>query len=109
MSRLFDNGTCLGSDITFYALLAVDHQIRLVKLTPPLSCIRSTSDGRDRDSLYLAFMAASVLQAHILEDARKVLGDHTTMEIPIIARRYPAISKISVSKYAGSSNPDDYR
>ena len=53
-------------------------------------------------------MAASVLQAHILEDARKVLGDPTAVEIPIIARRYPAISKISVSKFAGSSNPDDY-
>lgn len=100
--------TIVDCDITFYALLALDHQIRLVRLTPTYSCIQSASDGRDRRSLYLAFTAACVLRAHILEDAQKLLGDPTAMEIPNCARRYPAISKISVSKYATSPNPDEY-
>ncbi|KAH8981905.1 hypothetical protein EDB86DRAFT_2769553, partial [Lactarius hatsudake] len=60
--------TIIGCDITFYAVLAVDHQIRFVSLTPTLSCVQSASDGRDRKSLYLAFATASVLQARILED-----------------------------------------
>ncbi|KAH9077703.1 hypothetical protein EDB83DRAFT_2285803 [Lactarius deliciosus] len=103
-----------GCDITFYAVLAVDYQIRLVSLTPTFSCVRSASDGRDRKSLYLAFAAASVLQAQILEDARKLnearklLKDPTATEIPAGDRRYPAISKLSVSKYATSRGPDDY-
>ncbi|KAI9438221.1 hypothetical protein H4582DRAFT_2076825 [Lactarius indigo] len=90
----------------------VDHQIRLVSLTPTLSCVRSASDGRDRKSLYLAFAAASVLQAQILEDAQKLtrkrLEDPTFAEIPARNRRYPAISQLSVSKYATSCGPDDY-
>ncbi|KAH8990741.1 hypothetical protein EDB92DRAFT_1862947 [Lactarius akahatsu] len=106
--------TIIGCDITFYAVLVVDHQIRLVSLTPTLSCVQSASDGRDRKSLYLAFAAASVLQAQILEDARKpnetrkLLKDPTAAEIPAGNRRYPAISKLSVSKYATSRALDDY-
>ncbi|KAI9438257.1 hypothetical protein H4582DRAFT_2129245 [Lactarius indigo] len=79
--------TIVGCDITFYALLAVDHQIRLT---------------------------ASVLQAQILEDAQKLndtrkrLEDPTAAEIPAGNRRYPAISQLSVSKYATSHGPDDY-
>ncbi|KAH9064590.1 hypothetical protein EDB87DRAFT_1672957 [Lactarius vividus] len=109
---LFDDHICLDCDITFYAVLTVDHQIRLVSLTPTLSCIRSASDGRDRKSLYLAFVAASVLQAQILEDAQKLndnrkhLEDPTAVDIP--DRRYPAISQLSVSKYATSCGLDDY-
>ncbi len=109
-SRLFDDRICLDCDITFYALLAVDHRIMLVSLTPTLSCIQSASDSRDRKSLYLALTAASVLQAHILEDAQKLLIDPTaaemSAEIPTPARRYPAISKLS--KYPTSPGPDDY-
>ncbi|KAH9000546.1 hypothetical protein EDB86DRAFT_518108 [Lactarius hatsudake] len=106
--------TIVGCDITFYAVLAVDHQIRLVSLTPTLSCVRSASNGRDSKSLYLAFAAASVLQAQILEDARKLnetrelLKDPTAAEIPTGDRRHLAISKLSVSKYATSRGLDDH-
>jgi len=58
----------LGPDVKFYAMLSLDTQFRLVSLTPALSCIRSASEGRDRDALYRAFTAASVLQARILKD-----------------------------------------
>ena len=34
----------------FYALVAVDHQYRLVGLTPSLSCIASASGGREAKS-----------------------------------------------------------
>ena len=54
----------------FYALVAVDHQYRLVGLTSGLSCIEATSDGRDRKALYRAFAAASVVQARILQEAQ---------------------------------------
>ncbi|KAH9064578.1 hypothetical protein EDB87DRAFT_1252314 [Lactarius vividus] len=90
--------TIVGCDITFYAVLAVDHRIRLVSLTPTLCCVRSASDGRDRKSLYLAFAAPSVLQVQILEDAqkliddRKLLKDSAVAEIPVGDRRYPAIT-----------------
>ncbi|KAH9064557.1 hypothetical protein EDB87DRAFT_1251264 [Lactarius vividus] len=109
--------TIVDCDITFYALLAVDHRIRLIRLTPTLSCIQSASDGRDRESLYLAFSAASVLQARILEGARiltKILtrpitGPSTSeipAETPTPARRYPAISKLL--KYPTTPGPDNY-
>ncbi|KAF8271332.1 hypothetical protein EI94DRAFT_600584 [Lactarius quietus] len=50
--------------------------------------------------------SASVLQGHLLEDAQKLLSDPTVAEIPNLARRYPAVSRISVSKYATSPNSD---
>jgi hypothetical protein len=94
----------LGCDITFYALITVGPQIRLVNLTPTYSCLRSATEGRDRRSLYRAFTAASVLQAHILNDAEKLLDDPTAPIIPADARRFPAISKLSA--YGSPSDPD---
>jgi hypothetical protein len=90
---------CLGCDITFYAILAVDRQIRLVSLTPSYSCIGSASDGCDCKYLYRAFTAASVLQAHILEDALKLRDARTsgTAKSLGVPRRCPAISKLLVS------------
>ncbi|KAH9039991.1 hypothetical protein EDB84DRAFT_1559955 [Lactarius hengduanensis] len=109
--------TIVDCDITFYALLAVDHRIRLTRLTPTLSCIQSASDGHDRESLYLAFTAASVLQACILEDAQTltrilthpITGPSTSeipAEIPTPARCYPAISKLL--KYPTTPGPNNY-
>ena len=85
----------LGCNIRFYAILAIDHRFRLVNLTPAFSCAKSASDGRDRKSLYSAFTAASVLQAHILEDAQKLLSDPLAAPIPTDARHYPAVSRLS--------------
>lgn len=54
--------------LKFFAILSLNTQFRPVRLTPALSCIHSTSGGRDHDELYRAFSAASVLQARILRD-----------------------------------------
>jgi hypothetical protein len=48
--------------------MSLGTQFRLVSLTPALSCIRSASEGGDRNALYRAFTAASVLQARILKE-----------------------------------------
>jgi serine/threonine protein kinase len=101
---LFDVMTILGCDITFYAVIPIDHRFRLVTLTPTFSCIQSASDGRDRMFLYSAFTAASVLQAHILQDATRLLNNPPAMVIPANARQFPAVSKLR--KYPPSS--DDY-
>ncbi|KAH9051258.1 hypothetical protein EDB87DRAFT_1836674 [Lactarius vividus] len=90
--------TIVGCDITFYAVLAVDHRIRLVSLTPTLCCVRSASDGRDRKSLYLVFAAASVLQVQILEDVQKLIDDRKLLKDPAVAE----------IPYATSHGFDDY-
>jgi len=91
----------LGCDITFYAVIAIDHRFRIVTLTPTLSCIQSASDGRDRTFLYSAFTAASVLQAHILQDATRLLNNPPAV-IPAFARHFPAVS--TLRKYPASSD-----
>ena len=94
----------LGCDVTFYAIIAIDHRFRLVSLTLTFSCIQSASDGHDRMFLYSAFIAASVLQARILQDAEKLLNNLPAVPIPARARRFPAVSKLP--KYPPS--PDNY-
>lgn len=97
----------LGCDITFYGLVVVDSQIRLISLTPAYSCIRSASEGRDRESLYRAFTAASVLQAHILNDTQNLLDNPSTAPIiPDNARRFPAISRLSTYGPSDPQSPD---
>jgi hypothetical protein len=54
--------------VTFYAIILLGHQYRLVSLTPTLSCLRSASNSTDRSSLYRAFAAASVLDMLIFAD-----------------------------------------
>ncbi|KAF8804084.1 hypothetical protein BYT27DRAFT_7108055, partial [Phlegmacium glaucopus] len=94
--------TVVGADVRFYGIIAIDHQYRLVNLTPSLSCIPSASDGHDRKALYRAFAAASVLQARILEDAQKFL---TVLppEIQPTARRFP-----SVTRFRKWGSPTEY-
>lgn len=99
---LFNNLIFLETNVTFYAVVAIDHRFRLVSLTPKLSCIQSASDGRDRTSLYSAFAAASVLQAHILQDAEKLLNNLTDAPIPTSWRCFPAVSRLA--KYPPSPN-----
>jgi len=79
----------LGSDVKFYAMLSLDTQFRLVSLTPALSCIRSASEGRDHDALYRAFMAASVLHAHILKDSphhQLLMGAFNNIRLPGVSK-----------------------
>ena len=87
----------------FYGHVAVDHQYRLVGLTPGLSCIAYASDGRDRKAIYRAFTAASVVQARILRDAERFVIVPPP-EIPPTARRFPSITRLR--KWHGST--DDY-
>jgi len=83
----------LGCDITFYAIIAIDHRFRIIALTPTFSCIASASDGRDRTHLYSAFVASSVLQACIIQDAAIHLSNPTPI-IPTPARRFPAVTRL---------------
>ncbi|KIL58378.1 hypothetical protein M378DRAFT_181285 [Amanita muscaria Koide BX008] len=85
--------TIVGCNITFYAIIAIDHRFRIVSLTPGLSCIPSASDGRDRTLLYSAFTAALVLQARILQDCKR-LWNNPPAVIPADARHFPAVSKL---------------
>ncbi|KAF8999404.1 hypothetical protein BDQ17DRAFT_1500273 [Cyathus striatus] len=59
-----------GPDIKFYAIIALDTQFLLVGLTPAFSCIDAAAEGSDRNALYRAFTAASVLLARIDKDAK---------------------------------------
>jgi hypothetical protein len=93
-SCLFDVIIFVGCDLTFYTVIPINHRFRLVTLTPTFSCIHSASDGRDCKSLYNAFTAASVLQAHILRDAAELLDNPPSMVIPARARHFPALSKL---------------
>jgi serine/threonine protein kinase len=92
-----------GSDVKFYALVAVNHQYRLVGLTPGLSCIAYASNGLDRKALSRAFVAASVVQARILRDAERFLITPPP-EIPPTARRFPSITRLR----KWHSSADDY-
>ena len=79
----------LGPDVKFYAMLSLNAQFRLVSLTPALSCIYSASEGRDRDALYRAFTAASVLQARILKDLphhQRPIGAFNDMRLPGVSK-----------------------
>jgi len=83
----------LGCDITFYAIIPIDHRFRVISLTPTFSCIGSASDGRDRSSLYSAFIASSVLQARIILDATRFLRNPPAV-ISTPARRFPAVTRL---------------
>lgn len=85
--------TIVGCDITFYAIIAIDHRFRIIPLTPTFSCIASASDGRDRTCLYSAFLASSVLQARIIQDATIILRNPAAI-IPTPARRFPAVTRL---------------
>ena len=62
---------------------------------------------RNHTDLYLAFTAAPVLQAHILQDVEKLPNNLPPSPIPAHARHFPAVSKLL--KYSPSSDaPDDY-
>lgn len=96
--------TIVGYELAFYAIVAIDHRFKLVTLTPTFSCLQTACDGRDRRSLYSAFTAVSVLQAHILQDVENLLHNLPPGPIPDHARRFPAVSRLC--KYPPSS--DDY-
>ncbi|KAI6026740.1 hypothetical protein BKA83DRAFT_4247357 [Pisolithus microcarpus] len=83
----------VGHMLQFYAVIAVDHRFKLVSLTSMYSCIETAFDGRDRKLLYLAFTAASVLQAQILHDIEK-LCNNPPSELLTPKRGFPAVFKL---------------
>ncbi|EDR05746.1 uncharacterized protein LACBIDRAFT_329298 [Laccaria bicolor S238N-H82] len=95
--------TVIGDQVTFYAIILLGHQYRLISLTPTLSCLRSASDLTDRTSLYRAFAAASVLDMRIFEDVRLTLANLPPL-IPSMNWRLPAVS--SLRKYSDTDDPE---
>ncbi|KAF8999400.1 hypothetical protein BDQ17DRAFT_1246514 [Cyathus striatus] len=91
-----------GPDIKFYAIIALDTRFRLISLTPSLSCIESAAEGSDRDALYRAFTAASVLLTRIDQDAefgRFYKGLSRFIRLPCVSRLH---------RWQDDSETDDY-
>jgi hypothetical protein len=103
----------LGYQLAF-SVIAMDHRLKVISLTPSFSFIQSASDGRDRASLYLAFTAASILQAHILQDIEKFV-DNLPPEVmrvvfqqsPNYANTHPHLTTISVLIFKASFPTDN--
>jgi serine/threonine protein kinase len=91
--------------VTFYAIILLGHQYRLVSLTPTLSCLRSASNLTDRSSLYRAFVAASVLDMHIFADVEKAL-EKPLRQLPLNLR-LPAVSRLRKYLMPETMDTDD--
>jgi len=98
--------TVVGYQVTFYAIILLGHQYRLVSLTPTLSCLRSASDFIDRKSLYRAFAAASVLDMHIFADVL-VAVMNPPAEIPSMCWQLPAVSRLRKCLMPDTMDTDD--
>lgn len=87
------------------------YETRVIGLTPALSCIQASGEGRDRITLYHAFMAASVLLAHIKKEARERYNN-LPLAIPYRCRFFPAISRLprlpTNSNSNSASNPLEF-
>ena len=59
-----------GPYITFYGIIFLGQQWRVITLTPTLSCIASACKGGNCITLYAAFYGASVLLCCIANDAK---------------------------------------
>ena len=92
--------------MTFYAIILLGHQYRLVSLTPTLSCLRSASNSTDRSSLYRAFVAASVLDMHIFADVRRALANPPS-QIPSMHWQLPAVSRLRKYSTPETMDTDD--
>ncbi|RXW23259.1 hypothetical protein EST38_g2597 [Candolleomyces aberdarensis] len=86
--------TIVGAYVTFYGVILLGHQYRLVPLTPGLSCQESSAGGRDRKALYAAFVAASRLIELIDDDLYRHLIMHPPDRILDHAFNLPAVSML---------------
>ena len=77
----------------FYAIVAIQHQYRVISLTPTLSCLPDASCSDDQKSIHAAFVVASVLLGCILEDSTKY-AVFSPPEIPPGHHKYPLISRL---------------
>ena len=62
----------LGHQVTFYAMIYFG-EWRVTSLMPSLSCIERVGDGSERNALYDAFTAVSILLACIHQDAKRLI------------------------------------
>ena len=79
--------------ITFYTIVAIQHQYQVISLTPTLSCLLNTSCSNDQKNIYVVFIAASVLLGCILENSAKYIV-FPPSEIPPGYHKYPLISRL---------------
>ncbi|KAG5637635.1 hypothetical protein H0H81_003860 [Sphagnurus paluster] len=93
--------TVVGSDVTFYAIITIGHQYRVVPLTSTLSCLPEANDGEDRKKLYSAFAAASVLLTFIQEDGARY-AKSPPPRIPDHTHSYPAVTELQRYGSAGA-------
>jgi len=80
--------------VTFYAIVAIQHQYWVISLTLTLLCLPDASCGDDQKNVHAAFMAASALLSCILEDSTKY-AVCPPPEIPPEHHKYPLISRLS--------------
>ncbi|KAF8554451.1 hypothetical protein OG21DRAFT_1484651 [Imleria badia] len=84
--------TIIGHQVTFYAMIYFG-EWRVVSLTPSLSCVECAGDGNERNALYDAFTAASVLLACIHQDAKRFIETPSRLSLTG-RRRLPYISSL---------------
>jgi hypothetical protein len=87
-----------GPYVTFYAVIFL-RKLRVVSLTPALSCVASAGEGDDRKALYAAFSGALDLLRRIDEDAKNFLSKPP--KIQHLDYSFPYIS--ALPKFDGSS------
>lgn len=93
-----------GPYVKFYAIIFL-RKLRVVSLTPGLSCIASAGEGDDRNALYAAFSGALDLLRRIDEDAKRFLSKPLTIGHEDYS--FPYIS--ALPKFGGSSEEFHFR
>ncbi|CAA7264505.1 unnamed protein product [Cyclocybe aegerita] len=98
----------IGHQVTFYAVISVGHQYRLVSLTPTLSCLVASANSDDRKRLRRAFAAALVLDMLIFADICRLLKQLPPTIHPD-RWRLPAVTQLRKYPLSESSaeNPSD--
>jgi hypothetical protein len=90
-----------GPYIRFYAVILL-RQLRVVSLTPALSCVASAGEGDDRKALYAAFSGALDLLRRIDADAPHLLNTpNKSDKTPPLDYRFPYIT--ALPKYVDTS------
>lgn len=69
-----------GPYVTFYAVLFFQ-KLRVVSLTPTLSCVTTAGEGDDRKALYAAFDGTLTLLRRIDEDAKNLIANPPSLKI----------------------------
>ena len=79
--------------MTFYAIIAIQHQYWVIFLTPTLLYSLYVSCGNNQKNIYIAFIAVLVLLGCIPEDSTKY-AVFPPPEIPSGHHKYPLMSRL---------------